>query len=162
MSTCKHLSTPPSNPASGRKVSSGIDRRHSLTSQVSTWKMKRKLSTLQWRRRPRQHEKRKRVSLSLLWGICDADYTKPDAQSTKRKKKRGDISVPLAILAQPVHKEVFKDRFNISNDQAYEITRERHRVRQTFGQLIVQHAYPAVKLQLPWVMWYQRSLSGLT
>ncbi|OCH96444.1 atypical/TAF1 protein kinase [Obba rivulosa] len=44
-----------------------------------------------------------------------------------------------------------KDRFNLSNDQFYEVSKEggRHRVRQTFGQLIVEHAYPAQKLQLP-------------
>lgn len=46
-----------------------------------------------------------------------------------------------------------KDRFNISNDQYYEVQKEggRHRVRQTFGQLVVEHAYPAQKLQLPFV-----------
>ncbi|KAG6911599.1 hypothetical protein DXG01_011902 [Tephrocybe rancida] len=44
-----------------------------------------------------------------------------------------------------------RDKFNISNDQYYEVTKEggRHRVRQTFGQLTVEHAYPAQKLQLP-------------
>ena len=46
-----------------------------------------------------------------------------------------------------------KDKFNISNDQFYEVSKEggRHRVRQTFGQLVVEHAYPAQKLQLPFV-----------
>ncbi|GLB35948.1 putative protein of unknown function (DUF3591) [Lyophyllum shimeji] len=44
-----------------------------------------------------------------------------------------------------------RDKFNISNDQFYEVAKEggRHRVRQTFGQLVVEHAYPAQKLQLP-------------
>ncbi|KIY51236.1 hypothetical protein FISHEDRAFT_64273 [Fistulina hepatica ATCC 64428] len=44
-----------------------------------------------------------------------------------------------------------RDKFNLSNDQAYEVSREggRHRVRQTFGQIAVEHAYPAQKLQLP-------------
>ncbi|KAI0347944.1 hypothetical protein BDW22DRAFT_1350061 [Trametopsis cervina] len=44
-----------------------------------------------------------------------------------------------------------KDKFNIANDQFYEVSKEggRHRVRQTFGQLVVEHAYPAQKLQLP-------------
>ena len=46
-----------------------------------------------------------------------------------------------------------KDKFNLSNDQFYEVSKEggRHRVRQTFGQLVVEHAYPAQKLQLPFV-----------
>ncbi|KAF9015586.1 atypical/TAF1 protein kinase [Cyathus striatus] len=44
-----------------------------------------------------------------------------------------------------------KDKFNLSNDHFYEVTKEggKHRVRQTFGQLVVEHAYPAQKLQLP-------------
>ena len=46
-----------------------------------------------------------------------------------------------------------RDKFNLSNDHFYEVAKEggRHRVRQTFGQLIVEHAYPAQKLQLPFV-----------
>ncbi|TRM65919.1 hypothetical protein BD626DRAFT_486234 [Schizophyllum amplum] len=42
-----------------------------------------------------------------------------------------------------------RDKFNIANDQYYEVSKERHRVRQTFGQIQVEHAYPAQKLQLP-------------
>ncbi|KAK0529093.1 hypothetical protein OC842_004351 [Tilletia horrida] len=42
------------------------------------------------------------------------------------------------------------DPFNLSNDRFYEVSREqRQRVRQTLGQLEVQHAWPAVKLQFP-------------
>jgi len=46
-----------------------------------------------------------------------------------------------------------RDKFNLSNDHFYEVSKEggRHRVRQTFGQLVVEHAYPAQKLQLPFV-----------
>jgi hypothetical protein len=44
------------------------------------------------------------------------------------------------------------DPLNLSNDRFYEISKEAKRVvRQTFGQLEVQHAYPALKLQLPFV-----------
>ncbi|RKP23025.1 hypothetical protein SYNPS1DRAFT_25012, partial [Syncephalis pseudoplumigaleata] len=41
---------------------------------------------------------------------------------------------------------------NLSNDKYYEVSREARlqRVRQTFGQLIVQHTLPAIKLQLPY------------
>ncbi|KAK7064030.1 putative transcription initiation factor TFIID subunit [Favolaschia claudopus] len=42
-----------------------------------------------------------------------------------------------------------RDKFNLSNDHMYEVTKDRHRVRQTFGQIAVEHAYPAQKLQLP-------------
>ena len=46
-----------------------------------------------------------------------------------------------------------KDKFNLSNDHFYELAKDggRRRVRQTFGQLVVEHSYPAQKLQLPFV-----------
>ncbi|PCH34054.1 atypical/TAF1 protein kinase [Wolfiporia cocos MD-104 SS10] len=64
---------------------------------------------------------------------------RPPAQEYARPRKRQRTD------AQP------KDKFNLSNDQYYEVSKEggRHRVRQTFGQLVVEHAYPAQKLQLP-------------
>lgn len=45
------------------------------------------------------------------------------------------------------------DRFNLANDRFYEAHAgaKMHRVRQTFGQLIVQHSLPALKLQTPFV-----------
>ncbi|KAH9065639.1 TAF1 transcription initiation factor TFIID subunit TAF1 [Lactarius vividus] len=44
-----------------------------------------------------------------------------------------------------------RDKFNLSNDQFYDVSKDggRHRVRQTFGDLVVEHAYPSQKLQLP-------------
>ncbi|KAJ7596787.1 TAF1 transcription initiation factor TFIID subunit TAF1 [Mycena floridula] len=59
-----------------------------------------------------------------------ADPTRP------RKRFRADAGV--------------RDKFNLSNDHFYEVAKDKqHRVRQTFGQLGVEHAYPAQKLQLP-------------
>ncbi|KAG0055417.1 hypothetical protein BGZ83_008691 [Gryganskiella cystojenkinii] len=50
------------------------------------------------------------------------------------------------------HRKLEIDRFNLSNDRFYETLKEGRfqRVRQTFGQLVVQHALPAVKLMKPW------------
>mgnify|MGYP002402671878 CR=1 FL=1 len=64
---------------------------------------------------------------------------KPVEYARPRKRLRTDTQI--------------KDKFNLSNDQYYEVSKEggRHRVRQTFGQLVVEHAYPAQKLQLPFV-----------
>lgn len=64
---------------------------------------------------------------------------KPAEFARPRKRLRTDTQV--------------KDKYNLSNDQYYEVSKEggRHRVRQTFGQLVVEHAYPAQKLQLPFV-----------
>lgn len=69
--------------------------------------------------------------------VCLADIVRP------RKRLRTD-----AIPA--------KDKFNLSNDHLYEVSKEgaRARVRQTFGQLTVEHAYPAQKLQLPFVRYF--------
>ncbi|KAF8632973.1 hypothetical protein AX15_001570 [Amanita polypyramis BW_CC] len=66
----------------------------------------------------------------------------PEAKTTEtfrlRKRPRFDVGQT-------------RDKFNLSNDHFYEVAKDggRHRVRQTFGQLIVEHAYPAQKLQLP-------------
>ncbi|KAM6498495.1 TAF1 transcription initiation factor TFIID subunit TAF1 [Amanita muscaria] len=59
---------------------------------------------------------------------------------TSRPKKRPRLDAAQA-----------RDKFNLSNDHFYEVSKDggRHRVRQTFGQLVVEHAYPAQKLQLP-------------
>lgn len=53
---------------------------------------------------------------------------------------------PAPVPVVPVHDV---DPYNISNDHHYEGMK--HRVRQTFGSIVVQHAYPALKLQLPFV-----------
>ena len=75
-----------------------------------------------------------RNSVHILTAVFEAETVR------LRKRPRTDMG--------PV-----RDKFNISNDHFYEVAKEggRHRVRQTFGQLVVEHAYPAQKLQLPFV-----------
>ncbi|KAI9595620.1 hypothetical protein BDF19DRAFT_441045 [Syncephalis fuscata] len=53
---------------------------------------------------------------------------------------------------QPFMSTEMPSDLNLSNDKYYEVSREARlqRVRQTFGQLIVQHTLPAIKLQLPY------------
>lgn len=47
------------------------------------------------------------------------------------------------------------DPFNFSNDKEYAVTKDtKKKIRQTFGLLEVQHAYPAQKLQLPFVRFF--------
>ncbi|KAF9244507.1 TAF1 transcription initiation factor TFIID subunit TAF1 [Melanogaster broomeanus] len=69
-----------------------------------------------------------------------ATEDRPTTAETVRPRKR-----LRADIAQS------RDKFNLSNDHMYEVSKEgaRHRVRQTFGQLVVEHAYPSQKLQLP-------------
>ncbi len=66
------------------------------------------------------------------------------------------INLSVAEMARPRKRlrtdAGIRDKFNLSHDHFYEISKDgRHRVRQTFGQLSVEHAYPAQKLQLPFV-----------
>lgn len=44
-------------------------------------------------------------------------------------------------------------RYNISNDEAYDLLKENHqsKVRSTLGNLTVEHSMPAVRLQWPYV-----------
>ncbi|KAG0348981.1 hypothetical protein BG004_003143 [Podila humilis] len=85
-----------------------------------------------------------------------------DITSIEHKAKRGRRAQQHATYRimnnknQPseaeTHRKLEIDRFNLSNDRFYEAHKEGrfHRVRQTFGQLVVQHALPAVKLMKPW------------
>lgn len=57
-----------------------------------------------------------------------------------RKRFRADPGPPAS-----------RDKFNLSNDHAYEAIKDTKLVRQTFGALEVEHAYPALKLQMPFV-----------
>lgn len=66
------------------------------------------------------------------------------AETTRPKKRlRAEANQP-------------RDKFNLSNDQQYEVSKEiaRQRVRQTFQDLHIHHSYPAQKLQLPFVRVY--------
>lgn len=71
--------------------------------------------------------------------LLEADA--PDTHGDTRPKKKAKLDGPP------------RDKFNLSNDHHYELpkTGARTRVRQTFGQLVVHHAHPALKLQLPFV-----------
>lgn len=91
---------------------------------------------------------------SIIWGpdVPFKDFTQlefnheddviPEERSTETVRPRKRLRADAAQI---------KDKFNLSNDHFYEVAKDggRHRVRQTFGQLVVEHAYPAQKLQLP-------------
>lgn len=54
-------------------------------------------------------------------------------------------------------------RYNISNDEAYDLLKENHqsRVRSTLGSLTVDHSMPAVRLQWPYVSWLLHAVTGI-
>ncbi|KAI9608593.1 hypothetical protein H4Q26_004776 [Puccinia striiformis f. sp. tritici PST-130] len=77
-----------------------------------------------------------------------------NAQGVEIEKEAAKSKVPIApttsITWNRDSKQQALDPFNLSNDRFYEVSQEhRRRVRQTFGNLEVQHSYPAMKLQLP-------------
>ncbi|KAG7098967.1 hypothetical protein E1B28_000855 [Marasmius oreades] len=89
---------------------------------------------------------------SIIWGPKDPfrDFTQLELNHEDEvvpEEKNAELVRPRKRLRAEV---VPRDKFNLSNDQFYEVAKDgRHRVRQTFGQLTVEHAYPAQKLQLP-------------
>ncbi|ORX92912.1 hypothetical protein K493DRAFT_408629 [Basidiobolus meristosporus CBS 931.73] len=73
-------------------------------------------------------------------------HEQKSAKKTKKTSKKAIIQVEAPRL-DPKSKAAV-DKFNLSNDRYYEALKKR-RVRQTFGQLNVQHSLPALKLQSP-------------
>ncbi|KAA1110268.1 hypothetical protein PGT21_016409 [Puccinia graminis f. sp. tritici] len=75
------------------------------------------------------------------------------AQGVEIEKEVVKSKAPIARTSSTLNrdsKQQTLDPFNLSNDRFYEVSKEhRRRVRQTFGNLEVQHSYPAMKLQLP-------------
>jgi transcription initiation factor TFIID subunit 1, fungi type len=78
------------------------------------------------------------VDLSYLEDGYEEEAPRPEARPRKRFRNEAGQAVA-------------KDKFNISNDHTYDVAKETKLVRQTFGALEVEHAYPALKVQLPFV-----------
>ncbi|PVF94488.1 hypothetical protein CPB86DRAFT_876346 [Serendipita vermifera] len=76
------------------------------------------------------------VDLSYLEDGYEEETQRPEPRARKRFRNEAGQAVA-------------RDKFNISNDHTYEVAKETKLVRQTFGALEVEHAYPALKLQLP-------------
>ncbi|KXS96203.1 hypothetical protein AC578_2829 [Pseudocercospora eumusae] len=66
-------------------------------------------------------------------------------QKKKLKRMPGELKRDSALS-----RDIAK-RYNISNDQAYDLLKEnhQHKVRSTLGSMAVEHSFPAVKLQYP-------------
>ena len=120
---------------------------------------------------------------SIIWGprapfrdftqieFNNGDDVIPEERPPSRYLLLTSSSCPNILAAQDVRPRKrlrldmaqAKDKFNLSNDQFYDVSKDggRHRVRQTFGDLVVEHAYPSQKLQLPFVshhLWFPRRI----
>lgn len=98
-----------------------------------------------------------------------------DPERTTSKIARAvslDLNDPLLLIdssrCEPVSRVKFRDlerggrgavsksliqRYNISNDDAYDLLKENHqsKIRSTLGNLTVEHSMPAIRLQFPYV-----------
>ena len=90
----------------------------------------------------------KTITLDLNDPRLLLDRVHPDAvsrnvaeQSDLRKAGRGALTKGLS------------QRYNISNDEAYDLLKENHqsKVRSMLGNVTVEHSLPAVRLQWPFV-----------
>ena len=78
--------------------------------------------------------------------LIDSNYLDP----LNRKSSRLQTSNKEARGA---FRKGLSQRYNISNDEAYDLLKENHqsKVRSTLGNLTVDHSLPAIRLQWPFV-----------
>lgn len=98
----------------------------------------------------------KRVHLNM-----NDPYLLLETQDSQRAAKRPRLENGQK---RPTHSNLGREmaqRFNISNDEAYEALKENHqsKVRATLGNISVEHSMPAIKLSWPY---YKVKLSGTT
>ncbi|KAM5370605.1 hypothetical protein ACJZ2D_008431 [Fusarium nematophilum] len=88
-------------------------------------------------------------------------YLLLDTQELQRTVKRPRQDNKLKRMANGNLGRDVSQRFNISNDEAYEALKENHqsKVRATLGNISVEHSMPAIKLSWPY---YKVKLSGTT
>ncbi|KAI9488428.1 hypothetical protein BDB00DRAFT_848017 [Zychaea mexicana] len=91
---------------------------------------------------------------NMLFDCEEVEATKAQMVEAKQVKKgRKPLpkplpKIPIIYSTDEPHNKLPLNRFNLSNDKFYDshYTGRLVRVRQTFGQLVVQHALPALKL----------------
>lgn len=98
----------------------------------------------------------KRVTLNM-----DDPYLLLENQELLRSTKRPRQETKLKRMANGNLGRDVSQRFNISNDEAYEALKENHqsKVRATLGNISVEHSMPAIKLSWPY---YKVKLGGTT
>jgi hypothetical protein len=82
--------------------------------------------------------------------------TRPEAVSQRPKTLNGNTRDEMDVNAT----KRFTQRYNISNDDAYDMLKENHqsKVRSTLGSVTLEHSMPALRLQWPY---YKTELSTI-
>ncbi|KAF4854918.1 putative transcription initiation factor TFIID 111 kDa subunit [Colletotrichum siamense] len=92
----------------------------------------------------------KRSSKRVILDLNDPYLLLEEAES-QRGPKRQRVEQKLTRMANGHLRPDLSQRFNMSNDDAYEALKEnhQHKVRATLGNLQVEHSMPALKLAWP-------------
>ncbi|OLN82902.1 putative transcription initiation factor TFIID 111 kDa subunit [Colletotrichum chlorophyti] len=92
----------------------------------------------------------KRASKRVIYDLNDPYLILEEAES-QRGPKRQRVEQKLTRMANGHLRPDLSQRFNMSNDDAYEALKEnhQHKVRATLGNLAVEHSMPALKLAWP-------------
>lgn len=78
-----------------------------------------------------------------------------EAKLQRRKKRRlaaASTGEKIIHAVIPGNSKVLESRYNVSNDRAYDILKKNYhaKVRSTIGNLTIEHAPPAIRLQSPY------------
>lgn len=100
----------------------------------------------------RRGAKRVHIDISDPYLLLESDLQQASKQRPDSNSKR---------VASAATNRDLSHRFNLSNDEAYELLKENHqsKVRATLGNISVEHSLPAIKLTWPY---YKVKLSGTT
>ena len=90
----------------------------------------------------------KTVMLDLNDPLLLIDANRADVGRNAHQSKAG-----LTRNGRAAFSKGLSQRYNISNDEAYDLLKENHqsKVRSTLGNLAVSHSMPALRLQWPYV-----------
>lgn len=81
------------------------------------------------------------------------------ARSTDNRDSNQFKRIDFARGGHAAFSKGLSRRYNISNDEAYDLLKENHqsKVRSTLGNVAISHSTPAVQLQWPYVSsWFSR------
>ena len=76
-----------------------------------------------------------------------------DSRLIFEKASTGSKSQDVLGRSESTRKLPMSQRYNISNDEAYDLLKENHqsKIRSNLGNLQVEHSMPAIRLQWPYV-----------
>ena len=92
-----------------------------------------------------------RIAQSIILDLNDPRLLVDSEWSQKTHHK--ERTVPTGGSMRKPFLTNLSRRYNISNDDAYDMLKENHqsKVRSTLGNMAVEHGMPAIKLQWPFV-----------